>query len=250
MLSLYLVDTGTVLASGSRLRIEGDEAHHISRVARHRVDDRIWISNGEGQRATARIESIDRTLVDVVIEDVATSEKPRISLRVIQALTKSDRAHECIELLVAAGVDQIQPWRAERSIGKWDPANSPAKWREWIKAAVKQTRRDRIPILQPFIDNLSSSLPSQGEKEIIFLLHEEATESLDSGLQEQLQKRIDLATGITLIIGPEGGISERELMQLREVGVRELRLGTPILRSAHAGAIALTSLQASFGLWR
>ena len=102
MLSLYLVDTGTVLASGSRLRIEGDEAHHISRVSRHRVEDRIWISNGEGQRATARIESIDRTLVDVVIEDVSTSEKPRISLRVIQALTKSVRAHECIELLVAA----------------------------------------------------------------------------------------------------------------------------------------------------
>ena len=197
-----------------------------------------------------RIEGIDRRHVDVVIEDLVVSQKPRVELRVIQALTKSDRAHECVELLVAAGVDEIQPWRAERSIGKWDRDNSPEKWREWVNAAVKQTRRDRIPRLQSLVDVISSALASRSESEIFLALHEEAMETLDSGLLPQWKKRIDGATSITLIIGPEGGLSERELAVLDEAGVDQLRLGRPILRSAHAGAIALTSLQASFGLWR
>ena len=250
MLSLYLVDSATVLEPGARLRIEGDEAHHISRVARHRVGDQIWISNGQGQRATVSIEEVDRSHVGVVIEDVATSGIPRVELRVIQALTKSDRTHECVELLVAAGVDLIQPWRAERSIGKWDQSNSPRKWSEWVNAAVKQSRRDRIPRLEGFTDDISLALASRSESEIFFALHEEARETLDTGLRARWQERIDAATSITLIIGPEGGLSERELAELDEVGVTQLRLGTPILRSAHAGAIALTSLQASFGLWR
>jgi len=250
VLSLYLVDSSVALEPGAHLRIEGDEAHHISRVARHRVDERIWISNGQGTRATVRIEGIDRRHVDVVIEDLVVSQKPRVKLRVIQALTKSDRAHECVELLVAAGVDEIQPWRAERSIGKWDHDNSPEKWREWINAAVKQTRRDQIPRLQSLIDEVSPALSSRSESEIFLALHEEATETLDSGLLPRWKKRIDGATSITLIIGPEGGLSERELTLLNEAGVDQLRLGTPILRSAHAGAIALTSLQAGFGLWR
>jgi len=250
MLSLYLVDPDIALAPGSRIRIDGDEGHHIARVARHGVDERIWISNGQGQRATVRIESLDKAAVNVVVEDVATSQAPRIELRAIQALTKSDRAHECVELLVAAGVDQIQPWRAERSIGKWDQANSPAKWSEWVKAAVKQTRRDRIPRIEPFIDEIAPALTSRSENEIIFALHEEGSESLDSDLRGLWQSRLEACTRITLVIGPEGGLSERELEKLNESGIPLLRLGTPILRSAHAGAIALTSLQASFGLWR
>lgn len=250
MLSLYLVDPSVALEPGARLRIEGDEAHHITRVARHKIDERIWISDGEGTRATVRIEGIDRNHVDLVVEDIEVAQLPRVELRVIQALTKSDRAHECVELLVAAGVDQIQPWRAERSIGKWDPSSSPQKWGEWIKAAVKQTRRNRVPRLQRFLDDLSSVVSSQGESEIFFALHEDAAETLDSGLLAKWEQRLEGATSITLIIGPEGGLSERELTVLDEAGVGQLRLGTPIFRSAHAGAVALTSLQASFALWR
>lgn len=251
MLSLYLLPASTKLEVGSRLTVDGDEGHHISRVARHKVGEQIHLSDGEGVRARASIEAVGRDSVTVLIEEITVSEPAKVSLCVVQALTKSDRAHECLELLVAAGVDEIVPWQAERSIGKWDPQSSSGKWEQWIKAAVKQTRRDRVPHLRPYLRDLDRFIAGQrSDSEVILALDESATEVLDSVLFERLRDAISLASRITLIIGPEGGLSERELELLDSLQVAKVRLGTPIFRSAHAGAIALASVQASFALWR
>lgn len=88
--------------------------------------------------------------------------------------------------------------------------------------------------------------PSQ----LFITLHEEGSLHLDRALFETMQESVAAASVITLIIGPEGGLSDRELELLDSAGVLRVQLGRPIFRSAHAGAIALASLQASFGLWR
>lgn len=248
MLSLYLVPEETSLQSGALLTIEGDEAHHIVKVARHRIGERIWVTNGVGVRATLLIENASERQVHGIVESITIEEVPPVRIRVIQALTKSDRAHECIELLVAAGVDEIVPWRAERSIGKWDTKASPEKWNQWIKGAVKQSRRVWIPSCEPYLEELS--LLPESDDELFFAFHEEADASLDSELLGKWRSRIESARRVTLIIGPEGGLSERELAELERIRIPQLRLGSPVFRSAHAGAIAATALQATFALWR
>lgn len=250
MLSLYLVPEGTEFRVGAQLNIDGDEAHHMVKVARHRAGERVWVTNGSGERGTFLIESIDPKSVSGIIEEVAKSERHPVRLRVVQGLTKSDRAHECIELLVAAGVDEIQPWGADRSIGKWDPIESSRKWEQWIRAAVKQTRRDRLPLCAPFQSSLSEILGQVKKDEIVVGFHEVASNTLDSALHDEWKFEDGKITQVTMIIGPEGGLSEREVEELDRLSIPMLRLGTPIFRSAHAGAIALTALQASFALWR
>lgn len=253
MFLLYLVpaDSLSLHSVGTRFEIAGDEAHHIARVSRHKVGDRIWVSNGEGLRLTARIDQIDRGSINLIVEEIASMERAIPSLRVMQALTKSDRAHECVELLVASGVDEIIPWSADRSIGKWDEKNSPPKWNEWIRGAVKQTRRSWIPKLGLHQRDLSTVIsPDKDSSQLFIALHEEGTLHLDRTLFETMQEQVDVASVITLIIGPEGGLSDRELELLDAAGVLRVQLGRPIFRSAHAGAIALASLQTSFGLWR
>ena len=246
MLSLYLVPGEALPDIGSSLRIDGDEAHHIARVARHRIGEEILVSDGEGSRARATIVQIDRDSVQVRIEEKSHSNPATIRFRVIQALTKSDRAHECVDLLVAAGVDEIVPWSAERSIGKWDSASSYEKWLGWIRSAVKQTRRDRIPKLEP-VQTDPSFAPSQDE--LILAFDENADVRLDGKwATSQLEGLASLRT-ISLVIGPEGGLSNREIERLESSGAYVVRLGTPILRSAHAGAIALSAVQAALSIW-
>jgi 16S rRNA (uracil1498-N3)-methyltransferase len=250
MLSLYLLAMEKDPEVGSRLTIEGDEVHHMAKVARHRIGERVSVTDGSGLRATIVIESIDQRSVTGVVEEVTRSDRHPVTLRVVQGLTKSDRAHECIELLVAAGVDEIVPWGADRSIGKWDPVESSRKWEQWIRAAVKQTRRDRIPICAPFQSHLREIIGERKKEEFVIALHESASMTLDSALLARWKFDDGLPARITLIIGPEGGLSEREETELDGLSIPLLRLGTPVFRSAHAGAIALSALQASFSLWR
>lgn len=251
MLSLYLLPEQRfhtkAIVPGVRLRIDGDEAHHIAKVARHHEGDRILISDGRGVRATVVIEAIDRKAVEVVVEEITRSEDPKVRLRVIQALTKSDRANECVELLVGAGVDEIIPWQAERSIGKWDATSSPEKWRSWIRSAVKQTRRDRIPRLA---DLFQLSSLTKREDEAVVVFDEGASSPFDAAFAQEMESRFAPARTITVVIGPEGGLSEREVAALREQGALIARLGVPILRSAHAGAAALIAVQAALSIWR
>ena len=248
MLSLYLIDSGDDVAPGSRLRIDGDEAHHMVKVARHSIGDEVSLSDGKGLMARVVISEISREGVTVLVHEVENHEPPRIALSVIQALTKSDRAHECIELLVEAGADEIIPWQATRSVGKWQGQSSREKWSEWIRGAVKQSRRNRIPALGDLISS-SADLKLSPEKSILIVFDENSPDRLDVNLKDELNNREDVDR-VFLVIGPEGGITPEELSSLSNMGGITLRLGGPVLRSAHAGAIALAGVQSALSIWR
>lgn len=255
MLSLYLVeliDKDSNPTPGSTLIISGDEARHIATVARHSVGDEILLSDGRGMRAKVEIRSASKDQVVVEVIEVDQITLHPIRLTVVQALTKSDRAHECIELLVEAGVDGITPWQSRRSIGKWQDDSTSTRWSEWIKSAVKQSRRAHLPTLNPVISDLEQ-IATSSESHQIIAFDENAQTVIGPDLRQSLTPGSKGFTGLqelTLIIGPEGGIDDSELATLQAKGAHLLRLGQPVLRSAHAGAIALASVQSALEIWR
>jgi 16S rRNA (uracil1498-N3)-methyltransferase len=156
-------------------------------------------------------------------------------------LTKSDRNKEMLELVTVAGVDRIIPWQAERSISKWQ-SNSYDKWTSSIKEAGKQSRRVNLPQLEKLMrakditDQISAS-------DCILVFHESANEKFSD---------LDISqstSSIYLVIGPEGGITDTELEIFKSKGGNLVRLGEPVLRSAHAGFAALASIQTKLGRW-
>lgn len=248
MLSLYLIDPRENVAPNSELTIDGDEAHHMVKVARHGVGDQVALSDGNGMVAKVRISEVARDSVRVLVQEVEHHSAPPIALTVIQALTKSDRAHECIELLVEAGVDEIIPWQSSRSVGKWQSQDSGERWNEWIRGAVKQSRRNRIPSLGKLITSLAQfKIPAKGS--ILFTFDENSSQNLDFNLLSALPNMEEIDR-IFIVIGPEGGITVDELAAFSEMGAITLRLGGPVLRSAHAGAIALGAVQSALSIWR
>jgi 16S rRNA (uracil1498-N3)-methyltransferase len=238
VLSLFFVDK---LSSGQTQTLESDEAHHAIKVMRLKTGEEIKISDGEGNWVSGPISEVGRKnlKINVTASGIEASKKPELVL--VQALTKSDRNKEMLELVTVAGVDRIIPWQAERSISKWQ-SNSYDKWTSSIKEAGKQSRRVNLPKLEKLMS--AREITQQiSASDCILVFHESANEKFSA---------LDIsqnASSVYLIIGPEGGITDTELEIFKSKGGNLVRLGEPVLRSAHAGFAALASIQTKLGRW-
>jgi 16S rRNA (uracil1498-N3)-methyltransferase len=244
MLPLFFVPT---INSSNTLEAFGDEAHHAIKVVRLSIGDELQISDGAAHWAHARIIEIKKNsfIVEIIERFHKAAKSPE--LVVVQALMKSDRAKEAIELLTVAGVDRIIPWQSERSIAKWKN-DLGEKWSTTARSAAKQARR---PIL-PVIDTLQSTSAiaemsarySAGVELIV--LHEEGEFPLSS-LGQKLQASTSAA--VAMIIGPEGGLTPNEIANFQSQGATVVRMGESVLRSAHAGFAALAAVQTLMARW-
>ena len=240
MLNLFFIDS---IPDTSNFIIEGDEAHHAINVLRIKTGEEILISDGVGNWVRASVESIAKKKFEAKILERGKEIARKPKLTILQALPKSDRTKEAIELLVQAGVDEIIPWSAERSIAK-AKSDTSDKWQVGAIAAAKQARRFHIPNLAP-VSDLASFLSSRVGNFALLVLHESATTKLSAVVSSKMNELDE----IIIVIGPEGGICGSELALFEEGGGLVVKMGEPVFRSAHAGAAALSAISALLGRW-
>ncbi|CAB4963162.1 unannotated protein [freshwater metagenome] len=239
MLSLFFV---AQIGGSSHITVDGDEAHHAINVTRLGVGDDVLLSDGAGNWASGTIITTEKRNFTLAISDrgSASASKPRITL--VQALPKSDRVKEAIELVVEAGVDCIIPWAASRSISKWQE-DSLAKWQSTVLAATKQSRRYFIAQVESA--HSTKDLIGKLSGRQIVVLHESGINRISEVVNTSWAEYEE----IFLVIGPEGGISPEELEEFARIGASVLSMGEPVFRSAHAGVAALSAVQALIGRW-
>ena len=216
-------------------RLIGDNAHHAERVLRMKSGEELLVSDGAGSWARCQITSLSKKEIGLNILESGKESAPVVEISVLQALPKSDRAKEAVELLTAAGVTNIYPWQAARSIGK-----ESDKWQSYSIEASKQSRRFFIPKVNDKL-NTEGALELCKEFDQILICHESAT--------QKLTEVVKPAKRTLIIIGPEGGISDEELEKFESAGGKSLKLGRPILRSAHAGIAAISAVSAAMQVW-
>lgn len=238
MLTLFFTDQ---INNGSTQILEKDEAHHAIKVLRLNLGEVIKISDGVKKWVSGPIIEISKKELKISVSEKGEFEEKKPELVLVQAVTKSDRNKEMLELVIESGVDRIIPWQAERSISKWQ-SDSAQKWEIGIKEACKQARQIRLPKLMPMLTTAGVvQLLTKDAQAIVF--HESASEKF---AQMQLNQSL---TSIYLIIGPEGGISPNELSVFENSGGKVVRLGETVLRSAHAGFAAISAVQTKLGRW-
>ena len=238
MLTLFFTDQ---INDGSTQTLDKDDAHHAIKVLRLKLGEVIKISDGVKKWVSGSIIEISKKEMTISISERGDFEEKKPELVLVQAVTKSERNKEMLELAIEAGVDRIIPWQAERSISKWQ-SDSAQKWEIGIKEACKQARQVRLPKLMPMLTTAGVvQLLSKDARIIVF--HESASEKF-----AQLQLPESLAS-IYLVIGPEGGISQSELSIFENGGSKIVRLGETVLRSAHAGFAAISAVQTKLGRW-
>lgn len=243
---LFLGDAAGLAAAtpGATVVLDGDEGRHAAAVVRVRVGERYFVADGQGRRVLAEAEQVDKTSVRGRVLEVVDEPEPAVRFVLVQALAKGDRDEQAIEAATELGVDEVVPWAADRSIVVWRgdrAAKSLAKWASVVTRASKQSRRARMPLTSSPVD-LTSLVGRVGTSALTLVLHEDSTEPLAG---------VDLpgSGDVLLVVGPEGGIADRELAALEAAGARSVRLGSTILRSSSAGPAALAVLNAR-SRWR
>lgn len=240
------------LTPGASFELDGPEGKHAL-VKRMEVGESIDLGDGTGRRAMGTVHSLTDRGVIVHVEQLREEHtSPRIYL--VQALAKDGRDLLAIETATELGVYGVLPWSADRSIVRWKgerTAKAHTKWQNTVTAAAKQSRRALIPEvydLYSTTDLVELIEEVTGQGSAVFILHEQATERL-SAQAAKLADGENLPEEIYLLVGPEGGISDREVQLFTEAGAHLALLGDEVLRSSTAGSAAMCTLNVVLGRW-
>lgn len=234
---------------GNNIKIIGEDIKHIDRVLRLKTSDEIIICNKEtGKSYVAEILDITKDYINCIIKnDVLNSTESNIEVDLFQGLPKLDKMEYIIQKSTELGVKNIYPVAFERSIVKIDEKNELKKIERWQKiaeVASKQSKRDYIPTINNVI-NIENICKKVSEYDMILLAFEnENNFSLKDALSNT--KKNNLKIGI--VVGPEGGISEKEVTKLTDAGIKCITLGKRILRTETASLMILSNIIYEFEL--
>lgn len=241
---VFLVDA---LPAGDQTVLDGPEGRHAAAVRRLTPGEELVIADGRGAAAACVVETVqgkESLTLHVHRRWTEPQQQPKIVLA--QALIKGDRGELAVELATETGVDAIVPWRASRSIVKWEDGPRGAKalgrWRSTAREAAKQSRRARVPEVAE---------PVNTRQLVELVTKSAATLVLDAAAGPGLSDLELPAEGdLVLVVGPEGGISESESDALRAAGAQVVRLGPTVLRASTAAAVAIAAIGVLTSRWR
>ena len=238
MASLYLVPEIQVqdAVAGGVVRVAGDDARHAITVARIRVGEHIAVGDGAGLIVEGSVGSIGAGEFDVTVERVRREERPRPELWLAQALAKGDRDELAVQAATELGVSGVIPWQAERSVSRWDA--KAEKGRERWASIVREASKQAIRAWVPEVSALATTADLAALPGLVLVLEPTASGALTDVVLDDHDR-------ITLVVGPEGGISPNELARF----ATHVRLGPEVLRTSSAGPAALAVLNARLSRW-
>ncbi|MDQ0769038.1 16S rRNA (uracil1498-N3)-methyltransferase [Pseudarthrobacter defluvii] len=239
------------MAPGQPFVLEGAEARHAVTVKRLAPGESVDIVDGAGTRMTGKVVSATSSGLEVECASLTLEERPEVRLVLVQALAKGDRDELAIETATELGIDAVVPWQSERSIVRWKgdrAARAHAKWESSVAAAAKQARRAWIPEVRAAVDTAGLSAAVEAS-DLAVILHEDAVRPLRTVLEAWQGSAGTGPREILLIVGPEGGISPREVTKLCDKGAATALLGHHVLRSSTAGPAAVVLASDILGRW-
>lgn len=205
--------------------LSDDARHHLDRVRRLRDGDALTVTDGRGAWRAGRFRGRAEIEPD---GPVITVPSPEPEVTVAFALTKSDKPDLVVQKLTELGVDRIVPFRADRSVVRWDETKAARQHERLVaiaRSACEQSHRCWVPVVEPVTD--VADLAGRGAVR------------LDRG-----------PVGVSLdrpvvAVGPEGGWSDRERAALPDTA----GLGPHVLRAETAAITAGALLGAMRSGW-
>ena len=240
------------MAPEGRFVLEGPEARHAVTVKRLAPGEPVDIVDGAGTRMSGKVLAASSAGLEVECTSLVVEDRPGVRLVLVQALAKGDRDELAIETATELGIDAVIPWQSERSIVRWKgdrAAKAHAKWQSVVTAAAKQARRAWIPEVRAAVDTAGLAAAVDAAH-LAVILHEDAVRPLRVVLESWFSN--EAAEGpreVLLIVGPEGGISQREVTRLCSRGAVTALLGHHVLRSSTAGPAAVVLASDILGRW-
>jgi 16S rRNA (uracil1498-N3)-methyltransferase len=221
-----------ITADSKQFSFDKIESRHIVRVLRKKEGDRIFITNGLGQLFTSEILIANDKKCLVKIVNLETQEISRnYYLHLAIAPTKlNDRFEWFLEKATEIGIDEITPIiceHSERKVLKLD------RMEKIIHSAAKQSLKFHFPKLnEPVTFNAFMQSNFSGQ---LFIAHCEDTS------KKLLKSELKPSVKTTILIGPEGDFSTKEIQQSLDNNFIPVSLGKSRLRTETAGIVAVHS---------
>lgn len=227
------------LLTGSEYELDQQSAHHLSRVLRLKQDDPLILFNGEGGEYHAQLKIVGKKAYAIIQQHLPVNRESSLNITLLQGISKGERMDLVIQKSIELGVNRIIPVICQRTVVNLKADRQEKKLKHWqgiLINACEQSGRTAIPQLLPSI--MFKDLPQQDLTGLKLALDPHSKQSLQN-LQPQNNQ-------LSFLIGPEGGLTDEELMQSKTLGFEGIRLGPRVLRTETA---AITALALSQTLW-
>ncbi len=224
------------------VRLDQDESHHLIRVLRLTMADRVVVSDGRGRGWEAVVDSLGPGgAILKVVREVAPWGESSLELVLGIGLAKGEPMDTVIRQATEMGVKRILPLvteRCERMTAGRD-ARRQARWQRLAQESLKSCQRSNLPEID-LPQEFAAALAGPEEAKFIFWEEERG-----GGLNTCLGR--PRPAGVRILIGPEGGFSAREVALAREAGYEAVSLGPRRLKVETAALAALTLVQYAWG---
>jgi len=248
-----------VLREGAVVALDAEESAHAARVLRAWPGDRVRVFDGAGGEFEAVVDSVSSRAVTCRLagKAQAAGETP-VEITFAFGLAKRNATDWIIQKAVELGAARLRPFLCGRSVPQRKEHHSDnrlARWRRIIRDATKQCGRARLCGIEDIIEwpALLEAAPPGAIRVVCW----EGAEDDNAHRQEPaamlrlseslVMTDLKKANGLWLAVGPEGGLTTREIQAAAQAGWQVCSLGPRILRAETAAAAALAAALAAMG---
>ena len=225
----------------SLITLDDNAFNHLIRVLRMKTGESITLFDGSNQITPAVIHEVNKkTVIVKTANSVLDNRESPLNIHLGQVISRGDKMEFTIQKSVELGVNTITPLLSERCGVKLDQERLEKKVQQWQKiviSACEQCGRNIIPSINPVMKletwcaNLTDSLKLN--------LHPKAEQGINQLPNDN--------KNISLLIGPEGGLSNEEISMTHQYQFTDILLGPRVLRTETAALTAITALQVRLG---
>ncbi|MGN0527453.1 MAG: 16S rRNA (uracil(1498)-N(3))-methyltransferase [Acutalibacteraceae bacterium] len=217
--------------------ISGDDAKHIAKSLRMKVGEKLIVCDTKGVDYSCTIAGFDgdRVFLDIN-KKTPNATEPTVFVTLYQCLCKGDKMDTIVKQAVEMGVSRIVPVVSTNCVSRPDDKALKKKIDRWQKIANEASGQSGRGIL-PEVTNaisFSETVKSAAGDDICYFFYELGT--------EPMKKIEDSVKTVSVIIGPEGGFTQKEAEAVTNAGAVCATLGPRILRAETAPVAALANI--------
>ena len=218
------------------IEIIGEDIKHIKNVLRKQIGDDIEICDRDTKKSyICKIEKIeDKIILTKIVKELQSNDN-MIEVDIYQGLPKADKMELIIQKSIELGANAIIPVKMKRCVVKIDSKDEIKKitrWQKIAESAAKQSGRNEIPQIKNIVDiEKIIQLIDQYDKVIVAYENEKENTIKHELLNLKEKIRVNNKIKIAIVIGPEGGLEEKDVETLKQYGAVSVTLGNRILRT-------------------
>ena len=228
----------TPFTEGKTAELDSDNSHHLNKVLRFPVGKNITVFNGDGFDYTALVQDSKKTTNLKVISKEPNNTESKLDLTLAQGIAKGEKMDFLIQKAVELGVTRIIPMKLERCVVRLSDEKVQKKIDHWQKIANHACEQSGRSVIVRIANPVSLEELLEETSHHGFVLHHRAQIGL-SQVQE--------TSKATILIGPEGGLTDKEVSDSEVAGYQSILIGKRVLRTETASLAAIANMQLLWG---